>query len=258
MDSPRPIVVHIHLFKNAGTSVDAGLEAHFASEWETFDQPEGGTFGQQRLRSWLTEKPGVSAFSSHQLRPPLTSDDEFEFVPIVFLRHPLDRIRSAFDFESRQGPQTPSAQIASETNFSEWVEFHRSKNSSQCRNFHVMSLSQLRDDETGIPRPGVSADDHLQSAKEFLSSLETYGIVEHYDESWQRLREVIQQHFPSFAGASNRKNITPDRSASVEARLDDMRSQLGIKTFRSLRETNELDLELFRWASRRFVRASQE
>lgn len=248
----RPIVIHIHLFKNAGTSVDDGLRDHFGDKWESFDQADGGVLGEDQVRALLVARPHISALSSHQIRPPLHSGGGFEFIPIVFLRHPLDRIRSAFDFERRQGDATESSRAASEHDFSGWLAHNEGRNSSQSRNFHVKSLSSLRDPNGRLIRSGLSDRDHFDSAKEFLASSGTFGLVERFEESWQRICDQIGEHFPTFTSGSANRNSTPGRAVTLEDRLEAMRSELGTRTFRTLRENNELDIELFRWASRRF------
>ncbi|MHC4588862.1 MAG: hypothetical protein ACYTAQ_05875 [Planctomycetota bacterium] len=57
----------------------------------------------------VRERPDVIAFSSHQARFPVPTDDAVEFHPIIFLRHPITRVASVYAFERRQRKDTPGA-----------------------------------------------------------------------------------------------------------------------------------------------------
>jgi hypothetical protein len=53
------------------------------------------------LFDFLLAHPEIRAVSSHHLRFPKPESDEFFFVDAIFLRHPLDRLRSMYDFYRR-------------------------------------------------------------------------------------------------------------------------------------------------------------
>ena len=99
MNTQRNIVVHYHLFKNAGTSVDHLLRKNFSDKWHSFDgNSAGDIINTKELEGVIAAKAEMLAFSSHQIIPPLPVGD-FTVYPIVFLRDPIDRIKSAYLFE---------------------------------------------------------------------------------------------------------------------------------------------------------------
>src|SRR5207249_3323610 len=74
-----------------------------------------------QLKMFLDSQPGVQAVSSHQARPPLPA--RFDVVPIVFIRHPLDRIESVYEFVRRDTgqPQHKLLSMLSLSGFVSWV-----------------------------------------------------------------------------------------------------------------------------------------
>jgi hypothetical protein len=94
----RSIIIHYHLFKNAGTSVDSVLEKSFGASWRNFDNKNSSArFSPKEFEKINLEHPELKAFSSHQIVPPIPKGS-LRVYPIIFLRHPIDRIKSAYLF----------------------------------------------------------------------------------------------------------------------------------------------------------------
>jgi hypothetical protein len=101
---PAPLLFHYHLFKNAGTSVDEILSRNFGRHWveqEFNDVPTPGS-ASQLVHEFLAERPGIKAVSSHTARLPAPELAERVTLPIIFVRHPIDRLKSAYNFEREQ------------------------------------------------------------------------------------------------------------------------------------------------------------
>jgi len=99
MSIDRKIIVHYHLFKNAGTSVDQLLKMNFGEQWLAYDGDGANTIiPTEQLQQLVIDNPDKQAFSSHQIVPPLPVLD-MQVFPIVFVRDPIDRMRSAYLFE---------------------------------------------------------------------------------------------------------------------------------------------------------------
>ena len=194
----RRVIAHLHLFKNAGTSIDASLERNFGDGWVKHDNPHGGlVLTSSELVAYLADRPAVQAVSSHLLRPPLTHAgqgyDEITIDPIVFLRHPIDRIRSAYEFEARgRNSDKPTDSIG------DWIAWHRAKNSHQCNNFQVAGLTSLRHPNGHVDhRQEFHA--HQESARQFVANLAAFGLVERFDESCAWLNDVLSAHHADIA-----------------------------------------------------------
>ncbi|TMK06653.1 MAG: hypothetical protein E6G72_16545, partial [Alphaproteobacteria bacterium] len=100
----RPIIIHYHFFKNAGTSVDAILQRNFGAGWTSREYPPRST--PNAAREFLTANPQIAALSSHTLPLPPPDIPDAEILPILFIRHPLDRLKSAYLFERNQRADT--------------------------------------------------------------------------------------------------------------------------------------------------------
>jgi len=98
----RDVIVHYHFFKNAGSTVESILKITFViaspvSRVVITTLP----FPTMHLLDFLTTRSEVVAVSSHHLRPPKPVDDSFIFHDILFLRHPVARLYSIYEFYRR-------------------------------------------------------------------------------------------------------------------------------------------------------------
>jgi hypothetical protein len=188
----------------------------------------------------------VTAWSSHQVRPPLLGIDGVELLPVVFLRDPIARIWSAYRFERNQGGVSPSSRAAQSSSFADWIEFHRGRGSHQVANFQVMSLSLLRDHETGRPTPGVSAAEHAESAMAWLETVPVVGLVERFEESVEQMAAWLGPPLGGFETATVHANAGEGGSD-----LDRIRDELGADAFDRLLAENRSDIALWSRTSRR-------
>ncbi|NNE74630.1 MAG: sulfotransferase family 2 domain-containing protein [Acidimicrobiales bacterium] len=250
----RDVIVHLHLFKNAGTSVARSLEDHFGPRFLSYDKPEaGGRLTSAELNDLIEANPKVEAFTSHQLRPPIVSSTKIHYLPIIFIRHPIDRIRSAYEFESKQGGTTLSSSLAGKTDFAGWIARHRTMNSSQCVNFQTSALGRPRDHRLGrVPRPTQDLI-NLGTAIDALDRLPAFGLVERYDESWQWITSWLHNFYPDFSAPPVKAN-TSGRAESLDQRLADIRDEIGDTAYERLLADNEFDLRLYDWAVGKFDR----
>ena len=248
----RPLIVHYHLFKNAGTSVEAVLKDNLGSGWVSHDSdnPAGSVFAEDIERIAVADSQ-ITAISSHQLRPPMPLIDGMVVVPIVFLRHPLDRLQSVYDFDRRRGPITPAGELAAAHEFDEYVDVLLEQNAIHANNFQVRTLTDEWDPATGRR---LTRSDHqaFERAAAFIRSLPAVGIVERYDESWLGFAALVRMLFPTFAVAPAHTNADPSRPVTLEARLDRLCDRLGEARLERLTEANKFDLCLYQAAIDRF------
>lgn len=106
----RAVICHYHIYKNSGTSFSKLLEANFGDRHVNFDGPIAGfQINQDQLAEIIENNPEVISISSHQIYLPAPSTLNIRFIPVVFLRHPLLRIRSIFLFETLGDSQASTA-----------------------------------------------------------------------------------------------------------------------------------------------------
>jgi hypothetical protein len=235
----RTLVVHYHLFKNAGTSVDELLKRNFGTRWAQMEF-EGGP-GQEKksvqLVNYLLESPNLLAFSSHTAQLPLPVLDGVSIFPIVFIRHPIDRLRSAYSFERVQKAETLGARMAKEHDFAGYL-------SEQLKLAHNRSVRNFQTGRLARNEP-ASAGSELERAMRTIKALPFVGLVEAYDQSIERLEALLKPRFPRFQGVTVHKNATRPADSSLEDRLAAVEREIGAEFFATICAANADDLEVY-------------
>lgn len=229
------IILHYHLFKNAGTSVDAMLAANFGDRWIEHEfEIVPRQSNSDAVRDFLIANPGIAALSSHTALLPLPVIEGVEIFPILFVRHPLLRVRSAYIFERSQRVDTGGTRLARSTDFAGYVRAlldHRRPN--QVRNFQTSRLALI------APGAGIPP---LERALMACKTLPFVGLVERYDQSIERLTELLRPKLPDFQPLIVRRNATAFEARSMEAQLSDVREELGQALYGELIAANSRDL----------------
>lgn len=240
----RTTVLHYHLFKNAGTSLDKVLKENFDEKWVTREFPPRGNpvVHARDVAEWIMGRPDAVVFSSHtaDLPPPVLPG--IRVIPLIFIRHPIDRIASVYSFERKQEADTFGSVLARNTTLKGYVEVRlRIPNDRQCRNFHVERFSKMFPTSEGA---------ELERGLRALDALPMVGIVERFDDSMARIAELLQPYFSAFKVSNVAANVSRDISISLEKRLTMLREELG-ESFDSLIAANENDLQLYESALKR-------
>lgn len=225
----RTIVLHYHLFKNAGTSIDTILRNNFGDRWITKEFPTQPLGHMELVADWIRQHPDADAFSTHTALGPIPKMDGVNIVSIIFLRDPIERIRSVYKFERTQGGNTLGAKLAAENTFDGYVRARLAlEGDRQCRNFQTARLASF----VRGPKP------ELDRAIAGLKELSLVGFVDDMDQSLTQLAAVLRPYFPEFAWKQVRENASSGGPHEVER-----------PAFRKLlKEANKLDEELVRRA----------
>jgi hypothetical protein len=243
----RKVILHIHLFKNAGSTVDFILRNTFGEAMVEYDGTHAwSTLKSEEIVQFIINNPQIKALTSHQaLFPKDESLLGLNILPIFFLRHPIDRVGSVYSFVKRQ-PLDISKQSRL-TTLKEFVTWRLSDEGGiVLNNFHTLRLSnaltQLED-----PRTVRSNDSHLSEAKQRLQDSTFFGIVERFDESIHQMKQYLNNYFPQLNYLYEKVNVSPDRNTSIENRISEIRLELGDLLYKKLLANNEHDLELYHY-----------
>lgn len=237
-DGRRLVILHYHYFKNAGTTFDAILKQAFPGLWVTREFEDPLPEKARALRQWIEETPQAVCFSSHTAELPLPEIENTHIVPILFIRHPLDRIRSAYEFERRQPVSTYGSQLAKENTLTEYIEARLDRD-RQCKNFHTLRLSRMFP-----PREGSELDRALRAA----SALPIVGFVPEFDKSLARVEVCLGEagiNIKLQRGLAPR-NTSAKTPRPLEQSLADLETDIGADLYKQLLEQNADDLALYR------------
>lgn len=227
----RTVVLHYHLFKNAGTSLDRILQKNFGDAWVTREFG-GANDNSAAVANWIRSLPEAVAFSTHTAVGPLPRLPEIEVISVMYLRDPLERIRSAYRFERTQNANTWGANLAKEFDFDGYVRARLTHPADrQCRNFQTWRLATMQ--------PGPEPE--IDRARQAATGLSVLGQVADFDAGVEKLRQALATSHPDFAWEPTRANTT-----KKEAGDDGFMAESPELTDR-LRAANAQDLSLMEW-----------
>lgn len=238
----RPLLVHYHIFKNAGSSFAFALRSAFAQRFREYDSAfPRGRLSPAELADFVAEHPEVDAISSHQAILPPPEIPGRRTLGSILIRQPLARIRSMYEFEQRQEADTPGADKAKETNLKGYVEWRLATYPVAICNFQVHFCSRGK-----LPSPADEpGQSQLATAIANLEQLDVVGTVERYEEWLALAQHTLVSLFPGISLVSARVNASggtglADKSALLEA----LAEELGEELLDYLIEANQLDLRL--------------
>jgi len=240
------ILLHGHMFKNAGSTLDWSLRQNFGADFLDHRDDEFLRDNPEGLATLVHEAPNLRAISSHWMPLPLTPDLAAEATLLFLLRHPVDRAHSVYEFERRQGEAAgPSAAHAGRLDFREFVAWRLGKSRGPViRNYQTRYLSGdyfSRDLDSALGK----AMGQLQSS--------CFGIVEQYDDSMILFEHTLGGSYPELDLAAPPQNVSRPVGETLAQRLLSIRSALG-SVYDQLLDENQHDLQLYDWAQAQFSR----
>lgn len=245
----RKVILHYHLFKNAGTSIDRALGEAFGDRWLSHDRSDpGAKIPPVEMERFILDHPDAIAFSSHQVVPPLPAR-HVKVLPIVLLRHPIDRAYSAYLFDSRpqQGRALPT--VTFEDYLAQSFKVRRGNAIEDCQTLQLAN----REYERWIPSSELDDEEALANAQGFLREIRYFGIVDQYDRSLGILNRRLAADFPGLSLPSYRENVGEAQAElPIGARVERVRSELSSGAFEELTRRNQLDSRLYAYAVRLF------
>ena len=132
----RFVILHYHILKNAGTTIEEGLDRSFGHRLARLDQAQrDATIGAAELLSFVEARPQLAAVTSHQIRYPLPEAPGLMFFDICFLRDPIDRVRSLYDYyRDKPDPGDPVSDVANTSDLGGFVRGMVREQALQVRN----------------------------------------------------------------------------------------------------------------------------
>ena len=250
MPVPRRVLVHYHIYKNAGSTIERQL-------WESFGdafalcEGSGDTenIDAATLARHLKANPHLKAVSSHRARPPLPIPGA---LPVVLLRHPADRAYSAYRF-ARRNDQMPDHDVASTGSFRDYVAWSLSTrgHGAMLRNQQVTHLSRAAFRTLEDPDDAPNRQD-LGEVLALLDAWPAFGIVRRFGESCRLFNARYRPLLPAFHLQDTVENATGAHELNDKAAIEQVADELGGEQYVALCRANLLDIALYQEAVRLF------
>lgn len=246
----RQVILHGHIFKNAGTTFDWSLKKNFGDGF--LDHREDKlmrTEGRTHIAELVNSRPALRALSSHHMSRDLPSLPGVAFIQVYLLRHPVARLHSVYDFERTQKGTTPGSKAARSKTFTDYVAWRMLPDVARTiRNYQTLYLAGNH---------AATADSHIATI-DFPEAMRTIqgdslvGLVERYDESMVMLEEQLRPWFADIdlsyvvqnAGKSRKRGAAShDVVARTLEELGDLQQ--------TVIDQNSFDLALYQLAGQR-------
>lgn len=249
----RTVICHYHIFKNSGASFDRLLRRNFKNKHCAFDGPfRFLKFNQDELAKIIQSTNNVS-YSSHQINLPIPTSLDFLVEPVIFIRHPLLRIRSIYRFARKSPNAVIAGHLASKMSFSDWIK----KGEKDKAHLAVLSNSQTRFVSATYCRASIQRKRNtnvfefdLNQAFRNLDHVKLLGRTEFFDVDVPRFEKPLQDAGINFSYKKLKPSNTTasDLSQSLSERLAAVSSELGDSLYSELMDRNHQDIKLFEYA----------
>jgi hypothetical protein len=235
----RFVIVHYHVLKNAGSTIEDILDQSFGERFERFDHADrDAVIFADELLARVEARPALKAFSSHQIRYPLPQKRGILFYDVCFVRDPIDRVRSMYEYY-RQAPQPgdPVSDLAVSGDVGTFVAGMVRDYPLQIRDVQVNLIACAGDSDEP-----VVADLEIASGR--MRNASFPGVVDLFDESMAAGEYFLRQVFPALNCSLGPANVSGGMVGTVESRRDKLRAACDADVFAELLRLNQLDMEL--------------
>jgi len=237
----KAICLHFHIFKNAGTTIEWILKKNFSKNAFSIDTDDPkGILSYDKVLDFFKKNQNIKALSSHQIRFPLPQLDDVDLIPILFIRHPIDRAFSIYDFQrKRTDADRPGIMKAKELNLNDYIKWSfEIEKFRPMKNFQVIFLSD-KDVESAVD------ENDLRNAIDHMMKCTIIGIVDRFDESMVLAEETLRKYFPNINLAYVKQNVSKGRKGDLAQRIYAAKSSLEESVWEQLLKENELDMKLY-------------
>lgn len=242
--SPRFVVVHYHIFKNGGSTIDSILEREFSGAFATLHGADvSAALDQEHLASLLRRHPGIAAVSSHHLRYPKPAIRDVIIFDCCFLRHPLERLDSLYRYLRTMALADPLCHRARRMNARDFFRDLVSESPHLVSDVQITQMALAGE----FTRPAHSGD--LERATGIFCDAAIPGLVEMFDESLVAAEYFLRPAFPHVAWEYVPQNVSRGPEMTSLRRAENSADRLtrlwGGDLYEDLVRLNQLDLELF-------------
>ncbi len=235
----RLILLHYHIFKNAGSTVEEILDHSFGERFGTLETSvDGGLISNSEMLRHLDALPGLCAFSSHQIRYPMPAAPGYLFFDICFLRDPIDRLRSFYDyFRQRPNPADPMSDLANRFSLGDFVAQMIEDHSLFVRNNQVNLLACAGDSDEPNERD-------FELALRRMRAVSFLGVVDCFEQSVAAGTYALRRAFPELKCDRPPVNVSKGMQGTLGGRIEEVKQACRPEVYEELLRITALDRRL--------------
>jgi len=243
----RWVLLHFHIFKNAGSTIDSILRRCLGPRFATLHGPTAdSTLTGVQLASFLAANPDIAAVSSHHLAYPFPQIPGIVLFDICFLRNPLMRLWSMYRYMRATDTSDHLAHCARTTSAPEFFDLLLSGYPHLINDAQVNLLANGR----VYTRPPTAQD--LRLAMGRARQISVLGTVELFDESAVTAEYFLRPTFPMVRFEHAAQNASPPEHGAPSEEA--FREAIGPARFAQLEHMNRLDAHLLAFAKDELLR----
>jgi len=234
------VLLHCHLFKNAGTTIDWALKRSLG--WGFVDHRRDRAMikgGMRYVENYLALRGYVMALSSHHMPfDPGFESRRFRYWHIIMLREPIVRCASVYQYEKIQPPVSLGARMAKKLDMRGYFEWRmQDQTPVTIKNYFTRYFSGIKN-----PARRLQQQDYDAALTRAAAGNVLVGTVERFDESMVLFENMLQDYFKDLDMAYLRQNQNSTRPTDA---LTYLREQLGEALFSELLDKNAFDTRLY-------------
>jgi hypothetical protein len=235
----RYVILHYHILKNAGSTIEEILVNSFWENFHRFDTSDrDASIQNAELVSFVESHPGLKAVTSHQIRHPVPVVPGYIFLDCCFLRDPIDRIKSMYEyFRDKPVAGDPVSECARGLGLGEFVQRLVDEIPWYANDVQVNLLAN------GIANDTPNRLDLERAAQRMLET-SFLGVVDCFNESLAAGQYFLSPLFPSLDCAQPAVNVSRSVGRSLTDRKEEVREACDARIYTKLLELNALDRDL--------------
>ncbi|HLW76486.1 MAG TPA: hypothetical protein VKS01_05860 [Bryobacteraceae bacterium] len=233
----RFVLLHYHILKNAGSTIEEILDQSFHERFQRFDTPDPeGQLTNDDVIGLVERNPSMKAFSSHQIYYPVPRARGISFFDICFLRDPIDRLRSTYDyFRQKPADGIATSDLANRRPLGEFTRYLIDNCPWTVNDVQVNLLAN------GMVNDTPRAQDYERAVTRMRESCFP-GVVDRFEESLAAGRWTLRMVFPELVSGHLAVNVSSQ--GTLDDRVASYRDACDAATFAELLRLNAMDLAL--------------
>ena len=245
----RPVLLHYHIFKNAGSTIEYILDRAFGEKLASVHGPDPDSFlDVAAIRSYLEAHPELAAVTSHHFLYPKPTIPGVAVFDLCFFRDPMKRLWSMYKYLRRAEPVDELGHASKTMDARAFFELLINEHPQVVNSFQVNLLAN----GGRYTHPLTELD--LQAALRMLRPISVLGVVGLFDRSVVAAEYFLQGCFPSLRFDYVKVNADPAADHGRRPKNDEFRRRVGEEVYWRLERLNELDSALVAAARREVLR----